>query len=105
MSSKNSNSINLQDVYYFFDANRMDTLDKGYFTDRTTRVVALRDSLMTLPTPDFDLAVRTLEKLVSKGKKSTLAKQSSPEKSANDVLSLLQSGNADMKSNLEVAKI
>jgi hypothetical protein len=103
VDSARKSMINLQDVYFFFDANRMDTLDKGYFTDRTTRVVALRDSLMTLPTPDFDLAVRTLEKLVSKDKKNTLRK-SSPEKASNDVFNLLQSA-GDTKSTLEVAKI
>jgi hypothetical protein len=56
--------ISKLDVHFYLDAQRQDGIDRGSQSWRTGQVLALREKLLSLPGGEFDLAMRTLHKMV-----------------------------------------
>lgn len=63
--------ITLTDLHFYFDAQAKDRLDIAGPARRSCEVIALRERLMNLPEPDFDAAIRTIQKLVEHAKPKT----------------------------------
>ena len=56
--------ISVADVSWHLDAMRQDGIDRGGQSLRSGQVLALREKLLMLPSQEFDLAIRTLSKMV-----------------------------------------
>ncbi len=57
--------ISFDNVCYFFDSNRRDAMDRGVLRRRAGQFLALRDKLLALPDEQFEMAIRTLEGMLS----------------------------------------
>ncbi len=68
---KNNDSVDLDDLAYYFDAVAKDRYDQGQLGRRHGQVLALREKLLALPEFEFDAAIKTIEKLVSNAPKHT----------------------------------
>ncbi len=56
--------ISLDDLSYYFDSQMKDAVDFGSYGQKTGAVLALRQKLMKLPEDEFDVAIKTIEKIV-----------------------------------------
>lgn len=65
LKKKKNGSVDLDDLAFYFDAQAKDRYDQGTLGRRTGQVLALREKLLSLPEGDFDMAIRTIEKLVA----------------------------------------
>lgn len=54
----------LSDLCYYFDAVECDRLGQGALGRKTAQVLTLKQKLLSLPEPEFDAAIKTIEKLV-----------------------------------------
>jgi hypothetical protein len=83
MYQDEESDISIRDVYFYFTANRMDALDRGYLSSRAAMVLSLREKLLSLPGSDFDAAIKTIEKFVADPKSaSARANRASRERDA-----------------------
>lgn len=57
--------ISFDNVCYFFDANRRDAMDRGVLRRRAGQFLALRDKLLALSDEQFEIAIRTLEGMLT----------------------------------------
>ena len=62
--SRQNPKIAVNDLEYYFDAKRKDTKDQNSASDRSRKVLDLRDRLLTLSDSDFELAIKTLHGLL-----------------------------------------
>ncbi|MCX6119467.1 MAG: hypothetical protein NT027_18170 [Proteobacteria bacterium] len=64
MSTKNNAGLNLESLWFYFDAIERDCMDLGMLDRKASQVQVLKGKLMKLPQAQFDAAVKTIEKLV-----------------------------------------
>lgn len=57
--------VSIDELSYYFDSQRKDSVDYGSYGQKTGAVLALRQRLMRLPEEEFDAAIRTIEKIVA----------------------------------------
>jgi len=63
-SENEEGTAKLSDLCYYFDSVECDRLDQGALGRKAAQVLTLRQKLLSLPEPEFDAAIKTLEKLV-----------------------------------------
>ena len=56
--------IKIDELRYYFDSEAKNSLDKGGAERRNGQLMMLREKMLSLPEQDFDMAMRTMEKLV-----------------------------------------
>ena len=61
---KNEPKVKLSDLFYYFDSQERNRLDQGRLGRKSGQVLALREKLLCLPEPEFDVAIRTIEQIV-----------------------------------------
>ena len=87
MSSNKDNGVNIETLWFYFDSIERDCMDLGMLDRKSSQVQALRGKLLRLPGPQFDAAMKTIEKLVEgtdkakdqKTDRETMRKRSSVE--------------------------
>ncbi len=62
---KDEKKIDVGTLAFYFDSQEKDSLDHGRLGRKTGQVLALREKLLAMPEAEFDMAIRTIEKLVS----------------------------------------
>jgi hypothetical protein len=60
-----SQTIDLSDLQYYFDAVERDSLDRQSHSRRSSEVLTIRDRLLTLPDKDFEVAVQTIKNILT----------------------------------------
>ena len=56
--------FDLDELRYYFDAEQRDSIDRGSVSRKSGEVLALREKMVLLPDQKFDLAMRTIKKMV-----------------------------------------
>lgn len=64
--------IDLDAIAFYFDAVAKDRYDQGVLSRRHGQVLALREKLLQLPEGQFDLAIKTIQKMVTDGSTPTI---------------------------------
>lgn len=64
MSKDPKNAINMESLWFYFDAIERDCMDIGMLDRKSTQVQVLKGKLMRLPKAEFDAAIKTIERLV-----------------------------------------
>jgi hypothetical protein len=64
MSKDAKNGINMESLWFYFDAIERDCMDIGMLDRKSTQVQVLKGKLMRLPKAEFDAAIKTIERLV-----------------------------------------
>lgn len=64
MSPKIQSGINIENLWFYFDAIERDCMDLGMLDRKSTQVQELKGKLMRLPQAQFDAAIKTIERLV-----------------------------------------
>lgn len=91
--AKPDTKIPVSDLHYYFDAKRKDSKDKHSASDRSRKVLDLRDRLLTLSDTEFELALKTLNGLLDQTKGNS--KESKDSKSeTRDAISLYEKAQA-----------
>jgi len=67
---KETDKATLAELAYYFDAVERDRMDMGYLSRKNGHILALREKLLSLPLPEFDAAIKTIERLVMDVSKS-----------------------------------
>lgn len=62
-----SQTIDVTELQYYFDAVERDSLDRQSHSRRSSEVLAIRDRLLTLPDKDFEAAVQTIKNILTPG--------------------------------------
>ena len=62
---KKESSIKIADLFFYFDGQERNRIDQGRVGRKTGQVMALREKLLSLPEPEFDVAIRTIENIVT----------------------------------------
>ncbi len=57
-------TIDVNDLFYYFDAQEKNLLDYGRLGRKTGQVLALRSRLLSLPDGEFESAMGAIEKIV-----------------------------------------
>ncbi len=63
-AEKRDQNITVENLCFYFDAVQQDALDLGRTSLKSSKVLALRQKLLALPEPEFNAAIKTIEKLV-----------------------------------------
>ncbi len=71
---KSEEHVDLKELRFYFDSQAKDRMDHGAYGRRSGQVLALRESLLSLPEGEFDMAIKTIGKLVEGGNKKTSEK-------------------------------
>lgn len=61
---KDLDTASISQLCYYFDSVERDRLDVGAIGRKAGQVLVLRQKLLSLPEPEFDAAIKTMEKLV-----------------------------------------
>ena len=80
----------LSDLCYYFDSVECDRLDQGALGRKAAQVLTLRQKLLSLPEPEFDAAIKTLEKLVESNSSSANHSKNSSKASRREALELFE---------------
>ena len=56
--------FDLDELRYYFDAEQRDSIDRGSMSRKSGEVLALREKMVLLPDQKFDLAMKTMKKMV-----------------------------------------
>jgi len=64
---KSKEQVGLNDLMFYFDSQAKDRMDTGAYGRRSGQVLALRERLLSLPEGEFDMAIKTIGKLVDNG--------------------------------------
>ena len=56
--------FDLDELRYYFDAEQRDSIDRGGISRKSGEVLALREKMVLLPDQKFDLAMKTMKKMV-----------------------------------------
>ena len=72
-NQKRDQAAKLSDLAYYFDSVECDRLDSGALGRKAAQVLTLRQKLLSLPEPEFDAAIKTLEKLVESNASASAA--------------------------------
>lgn len=78
-------NIDLDSLHYYFDSREKDSLDYGGRSRKSREVLALRDRLLSLPDSEFEMAIKTLQRMID-GEDDQPQSQDDP--SAHDLLTL-----------------
>ncbi len=69
---KKDEGVTLDELMFYFDAQAKDRYDQGVLGRRNGQVLALREKLLSLPEGEFDMAIKTIEKLVADAPQKSL---------------------------------
>ena len=56
--------FDIDELRYYFDAEQRDSIDRGSISRKSGEVLALREKMVLLPDQKFDLAMKTIKKMV-----------------------------------------
>ena len=90
MSNDAKNGINLENLWFYFDAIERDCMDLGMMDQKSTRVQALKGKLLRLPKAEFDAAIKTIERLVDAGANSQEDKKNQEQQRKRASLELFE---------------
>ena len=66
--------FDLDELRYYFDAEQRDSIDRGGISRKSGEVLALREKMVLLPDQKFDLAMKTMKKIMKSGLKISTMK-------------------------------
>ena len=85
MSKNQNDDIDLEDLRYYFDSQRRDSIDSSRVGRKSGQVLALRNKLLSLPEEEFNVAIRTLEQMVDSAPKNGDSDKTPAEKKADAI--------------------
>lgn len=95
-SAEDSNKASIAELCYYFDSVERDRIDQGQLGRKTSHILAIREKLMALPTPEFEAAIKTITRLVAdvKPKDAFLANQELKKREALELFEKTSQANA-----------
>ena len=89
-AAKRDQNITVENLCFYFDAVQQDALDLGRTSLKSSKVLALRQKLLSLPEPEFDAAIKTIEKLVDDAKPQQSSSAGVSQRSRREALELFE---------------
>ena len=78
--------FDIDELRYYFDAEQRDSIDRGSISRKSGEVLALREKMVLLPDQKFDLAMKTMKKMVDESMPSGKVKLKKKELKQHKIL-------------------
>jgi hypothetical protein len=65
----NKSQIDISDLFYYFDSQERDGLDKGKLGLKMGQILSIREKLLSMPELEFNSTIKIMEKILSDNKK------------------------------------
>jgi hypothetical protein len=102
--NNNQNPFKLNELAYYFQSQHQDYLDRGAIDYRNSQILELRERLLSLPPSEFEVAIRTLRKMVNTSSTDAQRSEKEHQQKRKEALNLFsqvskgaEAGNASQK--------